>query len=466
MSGQRIISAGSAPIVWSTVTEAFDRINANFTDLYLSTGGVSPLSLTSLTTSLVAQDNDTYDLGSSTKRWKNMYLSESISLGAAQISSSGLSIDLPTGTTVGGILIRNPDESSFKTVAVSGQLDVVANNFTGILNLADGLGIDITTTPGTDTITFTNTGVRTATGGAGISVSGTTDLTIVNTGVLDLTGIGSANGRTAGSGISVLNTSGNYSITNTGVLDIVTTSAGISISTNTTTGVVTVNNTLPAGNTFRSIAVSGQTTVTAQNSADTVRFIKGSGINVTTSLTKEVTFSNTGVLSLVAGNNITLSAGTGDITVGFNNRVDIIGSVFGDDSTMLVDGTNGVLRGTHIGSLTGNVTGNVTGNTAGTHTGPVVGNVTGNLSGYHTGDTTGSVFAQDSSLMINGVDGKITGRVETTSVVASAYIQTATYANLSAITAAYPVATKGMIVFDDGTDQFRGYDGNSWVALN
>jgi hypothetical protein len=183
-------------------------------------------------------------------------------------------------------------------------------------------------------------------------------------------------------------------------------------------------------------------------------------------INEEVTFSNTGVLSLVAGNNITLTAGTGDITVGFNNRVDIIGSVFGDDSTMLVDGTNGVLRGTHIGSLTGNVTGNVTGNTAGTHTGPVVGNVTGNLSGYHTGDTTGSVFAQDSSLMINGVDGKITGRVETTSVVASAYIQTATYANLSAITAAYPVATKGMIVFDDGTDQFRGYDGNSWVALN
>lgn len=466
MSGQRIISSGSAPIVWSTVADAFDKINANFTDLYLSVGGVSPLSLTSLTTSLIAQDNDAYDLGSPAKRWRNLYISESVSLGAAQISSSGLSIDLPTGSTVGGILIRNPDESSFKSVAVSGQSSVVANDYTGVLNLAKGLGIDITTTPGTDTVTFTNTGVRTATGGAGITVSGTTDLTIANTGVLDITGIGSSPGRTAGSGISVSEASGNYTITNTGVLEIVTTSAGISISTNATTGVVTVNNTLPAGNTFRSIAVSGQTTVTAQNSADTVTFVKGAGINITNSLTKEVTFANTGVLSLTAGNNITLTAGTGNITVGFNNRVDIIGSVFGDDSTMLVDATNGVLRGTHIGSLTGNVTGNVTGNTSGTHTGPVVGNVTGNLTGYHTGDVTGSIFAQDSSLMVNGVDGKITGRVETTSVVASSYIQTATYANLAAITAAYPIATKGMIVFDDDTDQFRGYNGTSWVALN
>ena len=38
------------------------------------------------------------------------------------------------------------------------------------------------------------------------------------------------------------------------------------------------------------------------------------------------------------------------------------GSVFADDSTLLVDSSDGVLRGTLIGSLTGNVTGDVTGN--------------------------------------------------------------------------------------------------------
>ena len=36
------------------------------------------------------------------------------------------------------------------------------------------------------------------------------------------------------------------------------------------------------------------------------------------------------------------------------------GSVFADDSTLLVDGVNGVLRGTHIGNLEGQVyTGNI-----------------------------------------------------------------------------------------------------------
>jgi hypothetical protein len=80
------------------------------------------------------------------------------------------------------------------------------------------------------------------------------------------------------------------------------------------------------------------------------------------------------------------------------------GSVFADDSTLLVDAIDGRL----LGPLTGNVTGNVTGNTAGTHTGPVVGNVTGNvtgnLTGFHTGDVKGSVFGDDSTVLVNGVE--------------------------------------------------------------
>jgi hypothetical protein len=80
------------------------------------------------------------------------------------------------------------------------------------------------------------------------------------------------------------------------------------------------------------------------------------------------------------------------------------GSVFADDSSLLVDAVSGRL----LGPLTGNVTGNVTGNTAGTHTGPVVGNVTGNvtgnLTGFHTGDVKGSVFGDDSTVLVNGVE--------------------------------------------------------------
>jgi hypothetical protein len=36
---QQSILPGRAPIVWSTVDEAFQQINANFTELYLSIGG-------------------------------------------------------------------------------------------------------------------------------------------------------------------------------------------------------------------------------------------------------------------------------------------------------------------------------------------------------------------------------------------------------------------------------------------
>ena len=48
-------------------------------------------------------------------------------------------------------------DNAFKTIAVSGQSDVVADSTADTLTLAAGTGIGITTTPGTDTITITNT---------------------------------------------------------------------------------------------------------------------------------------------------------------------------------------------------------------------------------------------------------------------------------------------------------------------
>ena len=83
---------------------------------------------------------------------------------------------------------------------------------------------------------------------------------------------------------------------------------------------------------------------------------------------------------------------------------DTQGSVFGDDSTLLVDAVNSiipasVITGTLTNNLIGDVTGNITGDTAGTHTGAVVGNI--------TGDVIGSVFADDSTILINGTNGTI-----------------------------------------------------------
>jgi len=85
------------------------------------------------------------------------------------------------------------------------------------------------------------------------------------------------------------------------------------------------------------------------------------------------------------------------------------GSIFADDSTLLVDAVDGVLRGQHIGTLTGNVTGNLTGNV----TGNLTGNVTGSTAGFHTGDIKGSVFADDSSLLVDAIDRIFYGTIDT-----------------------------------------------------
>jgi len=467
---KQTITPGSAPIVWSTVDDAFTKINANFTELYASVGGAG-IEFDALETDLIPNQNDTYDLGAPLKRWASLYLSDTLMIGGAAIVNEGLTINLPSGTRVGGDLIIDPDKSFFKEVTVNSETSIVANDFNDSINFESGTGIRLTTNSSADTVIFDNIGVTSLVAGTAISISGATGaVTVNNTGVTSIT---------AGLGMSRNTATGAVTIVNTGIIDV---DAGVGISVGArdpVTGKVIVTNTAPVGNAYRIFATSGEPSLTARSSGDTLTFIEGAGINITNtaasgSFTNRITLDNTGVLSLTAGAGINVSATTGAVTVSFNNRTDIIGSVFADDSTMLVDGTNGVLRGQLIGSLTGNVTGNtagvhtgtVSGNVTGNVLGNVTGNVTGNLTGYQTGDMTGSVFGQDSTKLIDGVESKLVGPVDTNTVTASSYIQTAVYVDLTAIAAALPIPNKGMIVFDDGTNQFRGFDGSTWVALN
>jgi len=83
-----------------------------------------------------------------------------------------------------------------------------------------------------------------------------------------------------------------------------------------------------------------------------------------------------------------LSAFSGNLFVG-NTQGDHVGSVFSNDSsTQIVDATNKIFNGT----LAGNVNGNV------------------------DGDVTGSVFGDDSTLLVDGVNSKIVGDIETASL--------------------------------------------------
>jgi hypothetical protein len=74
---------------------------------------------------------------------------------------------------------------------------------------------------------------------------------------------------------------------------------------------------------------------------------------------------------------------------------------------------SGTFTGNVVGNLTGDVTGNVTGNLTGNVTGNLTGNVTGNVTGIVDGDLVGSVFSDDSQLLVDGINGSIPGPVIT-----------------------------------------------------
>jgi hypothetical protein len=401
---QQNITPNSPPIVWSTVDEAFQTRNANFVELYLSIGG-SGADLSGLASSIIPDANALRNLGSEGRNWNEIWATE-LNLGTAQITSTLSAVNLPEGSTVGGELIRNPDESSFKTVRVSGQNDVVANDFEGIVNFV-GSNITITTNAGSDTVTFSNAGVTAAAAGTGIGVSAATgNVTFSNTGVVN---------AVAGNGIGVSGATGNVTISNTGVRQLV---AGSGIVLDATTGIVTVSNSAPniAQNVYRFIAVSGQSTLDPSGPLSTLNLLAGaSGLSITTDpANNRVTFTNTGVTNISVDDAFNVSSGTGSVNVSLKSTIqrniegDITGSVFADDSTMLIDATEGRIVGPVFADVTGSVfaddssimidaiegriVGPVFANVTGNVTGDLLGNVTGNLLGNVTGTVTGNVF--------------------------------------------------------------------------
>ena len=112
-----------------------------------------------------------------------------------------------------------------------------------------------------------------------------------------------------------------------------------------------------------------------------------------------------------------------------NVTTDVVGSIFGDDSTLLVDGVNNLIPASVIsGTLSNNTTGNA--DTATTVAWTGVTSTPTTLAGYgitdaiapgtvHDGDITGSVFGDDSTVLVDGVNNKIVGAVDTASLTVS-----------------------------------------------
>lgn len=372
------ITPGSAPLLWSNVDEAFSRINENFDILVATIGagsGLIPLDFNTLDTNVSPTVSDTYSLGSNSNRWRSVYTEEWSSIGAgtfngvwvgtAQIKGISGTVDLPTGSTVNGNLIIDPDKTFFKAVQVDAGERVEANEFNDTLNLLSGPGISMTVGSPGESITIENTGLVSVVGVDNISavtVAGVT--TISNTGVRSFTNIGTLPvGRTVGAGIYIDSSTGaGIKITNTGILGFDNSGFGTNISVDAATGLATVNLSTGVVSTaaFRTIAVTGtagQINVEADAPADTLTLNAGTGIEITTNpVTDTISFSVTGNLD-IQGSVYAQDSGIvvdsidrkfyGDLTGDVLGNVigDVVGSIFADDSTTLVDAVNGFIYG-------------------------------------------------------------------------------------------------------------------------
>ena len=413
---RQIIYSNSAPIIWSTVDEAFNRINDNFTELYLSVGGGGAVDLTSLSTSVIPSANETFDLGSPTKRWRDIYLSgSSIHLGTAVITSQYGAVNLPAGSTIGNLAL---DENYFKTIAVPGQTSIVADTGTDTLTIAASSGITLTTAAGLDRLTIANSGVLTNAAGTGITVSAATgNVTITNAGVLS---------TIAGYGISVSGATGSVTIANTGIVSVITDpGSGITLDTSTP-GTVRITNSAPSvpQNIFQTIAVSGQSNVVADLPTDTLTLVNGTGISITTNAGADsVTFTNSGVTSFaVSGVGLNASAATGSITLSNTGVVAISAgdgiSINQSTGTVVVTNTRFGFTSIAVGGQSSVLADNST-DTLVLVAGEGIQLTTNAVSDSITFDVTylkGSVFSDASTMVIDGATGTVVGPVATSSL--------------------------------------------------
>ena len=251
-----------------SLSTSLEKIDTMLLDLYNSNPGTA--NWEALTNNLIPVDDVTYDLGSESNRWRDLYLSgNTIDLGglvltntAGDLELSG-SIKLPVGGT---IVDGNGDPFTSGTT-----LPDQANN-NGKYLTTDGTNLSwATVTSGstynqslntTDTVTF-------ASATSGYFYGPDTQSTRIVT-------------RNIGQSITKT-----WSFSTNGVLTLPV--GGDIVSS---TGSSVINASIP--NTFSTIAVSGQSNVVADSSADTLTLVAGTGISITTNASGDsVTITNT-----------------------------------------------------------------------------------------------------------------------------------------------------------------------------
>jgi|688.fasta_scaffold30427_2 hypothetical protein len=396
------IIPGRAPILWSEVNDAFVKVNENFDILVATIGsgsGLTPIDFTSLDTDLTPTTDNLRSLGDTTHRWQSVFTSEhttsnplnGVWTGDAQIKGVGYTVNLPENSTVGGdpltgigtSLIIDPDKTFFKEIQVNNDLSVVATTFGDTVNFLPGAGVGLSVSSGADSITFSNTGILSVSAGTGITTATVSGVaTVTNAGVRSLQSTTALpSGRTTGAGINITGSTGdNLRITNAGVISI-SSGVGITVSADAATGDVTITNSAPAVNAFTQIQVDG----------DTINRLQADAVS--------------DVLNINGGQGITLSktVGTDTLTIAVNPVFDLKGSVFGDDSTKIIDAVeNKVYGGIFATTLRTEETKIALGASAGSITQGNNATAVGWLAGYNNQGTAAVAFGRESGEINQG----------------------------------------------------------------
>jgi len=201
--------------------------------------------------------------------------------------------------------------SSFSTIAVSGQGDVVATSALDTLTLVAGANITITTNPGTDEITIASSG-----GGAGDpdqnlweTISSDSGSTVANTltDTLTVTGGTGINTAIVGDVLTITATGGagsdelskvSVNDTTPGFLNgKLVSGTGITLTENNDganeTLTIAYDSAASDQNLFSTIAVSGQSNVVADTATDTLTLVAGTNVTITTNAgTDEITINS------------------------------------------------------------------------------------------------------------------------------------------------------------------------------
>ena len=176
-------------------------------------------------------------------------------------------------------------------------------------------------------------------------------------------------------------------------------------------------------NKFRDLYLSGSTiflgSASITSTGSVVNLPAGSTVNGV--LIGSGTGAGDGVIE---GSTYKINIAADDSSIMLNSDLETVtasGGFFGNLTGNVTGNVNGVITGTTGSTLTGNVTGNINGVVTGTAgsslvgnvTGNLLGNVTGNVLGNVTGDVKGSLFADNSSMLVDGTNGRFFGTIDT-----------------------------------------------------